>query len=87
MALPPMLQLLVSLRFVATGAFHQLLGDAVHVSKATAGRCIRGVASAIANDAGRFIRFPTGQEALNVKRKFNAIAGTVRIFPTSSTKM
>lgn len=40
MALPPMLQLLVFLRFVATSAFHQLIGDAVHVSKATAGRCI-----------------------------------------------
>lgn len=75
MALPPMLQLLVFLRFVATSAFHQLIGDAVHVSKATAGRCIWRVASAIADAAGRLIRFPTGQRVLNVKRKFHAIAG------------
>uniref|UniRef100_A0A8W8NLK2 Rab-GAP TBC domain-containing protein n=1 Tax=Magallana gigas TaxID=29159 RepID=A0A8W8NLK2_MAGGI len=59
----------------------ELLGDAVHVSKATAGRCIRRVASAIANAVGRFIRFPTGQEALNVKRKFHAIAVGLRTDP------
>lgn len=75
MALPPMLQLLVFLRFVATRGFHQLIGDAVHVSKATTGRCIRRVTSAIADAAGKFIHFPTGQEALNVKNKFHAIAG------------
>lgn len=75
MALPPMLQLLVFLRFVATSAFHQLIGDTVHVSMATAGRCIWRVASAIPDAAGRLIRFQTGQKALNVKRKFHAIAG------------
>ncbi|XP_061192915.1 putative nuclease HARBI1 [Saccostrea echinata] len=75
LALPAMIQLLVFLQFVATGAFHQLVGDAIHISKATAGRCIRRVASAIANVAGRFIRFPSGQDATNVKRMFHAIAG------------
>ncbi|XP_061192115.1 putative nuclease HARBI1 [Saccostrea echinata] len=75
LALSAMIQLLVFLRFVATGAFHQLVGDAIHISKATAGRCIRRVASAIANVAGRFIRFPSGQDATNVKRMFHAIAG------------
>jgi hypothetical protein len=34
LALPPIMQLLVFLRFIATGAFHQLIGDSMHISKA-----------------------------------------------------
>ncbi|XP_062602285.1 putative nuclease HARBI1 [Saccostrea cucullata] len=75
LALPGILQLLIFLRFVATGAFHQVVGDTVHVSKSTAGRCIRRVASALLSIAAAFISFPTGQDATNVKRKFHAIAG------------
>ena len=79
LALSPMVQLLVFLRFVATGAFQQLVGDAIHISKSTAGMCIRRVASAFADLAGQFIKFPTGQEAANTKRKFHSIAGTLTI--------
>jgi hypothetical protein len=80
-ALPPIVQLLVFLRFVATGAFHQLIGDSIHISKATAGRCIRRVALAFVRLANRFIVFPTGQEAINTKRKFHTIAGSLLYFP------
>lgn len=66
-ALPPMLQILVFLRFVVTGSFHQLVGNAVYVSKATAGRCIRRVASAIANAAGRFQ--PLSDQSGGLKRE------------------
>ncbi|XP_056015330.1 putative nuclease HARBI1 [Ostrea edulis] len=75
LALPPMVQLLVFLRFVATGAFHQLIGDSIHLSKLTAGRCIRRVASALVSLANRYIIFPTDQNATNTKRKFHNIAG------------
>ncbi|XP_062596160.1 putative nuclease HARBI1 [Saccostrea cucullata] len=75
LALPAMVQLLVFLRFVATGAFQQLVGDAIHISKATAGRCIRRVAFALTNIAGRFIQFPSGQDAINTQRMFHAVAG------------
>jgi hypothetical protein len=75
MSLPPMLQLLVFLRFVATGAFHQLIGDSIHISKSTAGRCIRRVAAAFVALSKRFIKFPTGQDAISTKRNFHSIAG------------
>ncbi|KAJ8314623.1 hypothetical protein KUTeg_006773 [Tegillarca granosa] len=45
--LTPLLQVLVFLRFLASGAFHLLIGDSVDISKATAGRCIRRVEEAI----------------------------------------
>lgn len=74
-SLPALLQVLVFLRFLATGSFHQLVGDSIRISKATTGRCIRRVADAIIHFRHRFIRFPTGQQAANVKRAFHAIAG------------
>ncbi|XP_056023137.1 putative nuclease HARBI1 [Ostrea edulis] len=70
-----MVQLLVFLRFDATGAFHQLIGDSIHFSRSTAGRCIRRVASALVSLANRYIIFPTDQNATNTKRKFHNIAG------------
>ncbi|XP_055997773.1 putative nuclease HARBI1 [Ostrea edulis] len=82
LALPPMVQLLVFLRFVATGAFHQLIGDSIHLSKSTAGRCIRRVASALVILANRYIIFPTDQNATNTKRKFHNIAGKTPELPS-----
>ena len=35
---PPVLQLLITLRYLATGAIHLLVGDSVNVSRSTAGR-------------------------------------------------
>ncbi|XP_062608924.1 putative nuclease HARBI1 [Saccostrea cucullata] len=75
LSLPSLIQVLVFLRFVATGAFHQVVGDSIHISKSTAGRCIRRVAAALVRFSGRYIKFPTGQDAVNVKRNFHAIAG------------
>ena len=73
--LPPLLQLLLCLRFLATGALHLLIGDSLCVSRSSAGRCIREVARGIANLHGQFIKFPTGQAAHEVKRAMSSIAG------------
>lgn len=74
-SLPLLLQVLLFLQFVASGCFHQVVGDVLHVSKATAGRAIRKVGDALVRFVARFIRFPSGQRALDVKRAFHAIAG------------
>ena len=76
MALPPLLQLLLCLRFLANGALHLLVADCIHVSRETAGRCIRNVARLIANMHPRFVKFPTGQQAIRIKHAFASIAGT-----------
>ncbi|KAJ8321550.1 hypothetical protein KUTeg_000897 [Tegillarca granosa] len=72
--LTPLLQLLVFLRFLASGAFHLLIGDSVNIGKATAGRCIRRVGEAISSLAGQFIVFPTGNGILQRKSGFYAVA-------------
>ena len=46
-ALPPVLQLLTCLRFLATGAFHRLVGDSIGISETTTGRCCRSVINTI----------------------------------------
>lgn len=41
--LPPVLQLLTCLRFLATGALYRLVGDSIVVSETTTGRCCHAV--------------------------------------------
>ncbi|XP_061172373.1 putative nuclease HARBI1 [Saccostrea echinata] len=74
-ALPPLLQLLVCLRFLATGAFHKLIGDSVNVSECTVGRCCRSVTQAINDIRQDFIMFPRDQTARQTKQEFLKIAG------------
>ena len=75
-----MVQSLVFLRFVGTGAFQQLVGVSIHISKSSTMICIRKVALAFADLTDHLIRFPTGQEAVNTKWKHHGIAGTLAIF-------
>lgn len=73
--IPPLLQLLVTLRFLGTGATHILVGDDVKISRPTAGRCIRRVSALIANLAPHYINFPRGDQARQVMLEFAHIAG------------
>lgn len=73
--IPPLLQLLVTLRFLGTCATHILVGDDVKISRSTAGRCIRQVSALIANMAPNYISFPRGDQAHQVMVEFAHIAG------------
>ncbi|XP_046585276.1 putative nuclease HARBI1 [Haliotis rubra] len=78
-SLPPIIQVLIFLQFVASGAFHLLVAQSFSVSKATAGRCVHRVADSLCRLSTRFIAFPTGQRSLDVKRAFHAIAGFPKV--------
>ena len=70
-----MLQLLLTLRFYATGSFLVVAGDTIHVSKATACRMVKKVSRALASLSPRFINMPqTAVEIENAKIKFYAKA-------------
>lgn len=72
----PIIKLLVTIRFLATGAFQVLLGDDLGISQPSVCRCVWEVISLLCSIAPRFIRYPTTQEELNRnKTKFFAIAG------------
>jgi hypothetical protein len=73
--LPEILQVLLVLRFVATGAFHGLVADSVGVSRSSAGVAIRRVLSALSTLASTFIKFPVGAALHSTQQAFYKLAG------------
>ena len=86
--LPPLIQVLVCLRYLATGAIHLLIGDFLNISRSAGGHCIRGIALHIAGLAQRFVVFPNNTAAetqytfifCNICR-FPKCAGLYRLYP------
>ncbi|KAJ3644013.1 hypothetical protein Zmor_026690 [Zophobas morio] len=68
-------QLLICLRFYATGAFQQLIGDSVLVHKSTISRIIYKVSKEILRLKGDVLKMPTLQEIPTIHRKFFEIRG------------
>ncbi|KAF0297586.1 putative nuclease HARBI1 [Amphibalanus amphitrite] len=76
MALTPRQQLLVSLRFYATGAYLRLVGDGHGVSEATVCRAIHRVTDAIIHRCPGAITWPSDPAALGrLKEDFRRVAG------------
>ena len=73
--LPPLLQLVVFLLFLATGAMHLLVRDSLNLSRSAAGRCIRDVTIKIVQVSRGHIKFQSGRGADEVKTAFGKVAG------------
>lgn len=69
-SLTPVLQVLLALRFYATGAFQDVVADLIGVSQSTVCRAVQRVTDALIRQAGREIRMPTRQEARRNQGKF-----------------
>ncbi|XP_071802814.1 putative nuclease HARBI1 [Asterias amurensis] len=75
-AIPPLLQLLTTLRFYGTGAFYMVEGDLHNVSAASVCRIIHKVSRAISTLTNEVITFPVEiQDVMRVKRDFHAVSG------------
>ncbi|KAM3850455.1 putative nuclease HARBI1 [Diretmus argenteus] len=57
-------QLLIALRFYASGSFYQVIGDGMRVQKSAVGFVIHTVSSALASLLNQFVKFPTNQEEI-----------------------
>ena len=57
-ALPPLLQVLITLRFYANGSFLQVISDTFGVDKSTVSRAITDVSRALIAKQHRFIKWP-----------------------------
>jgi hypothetical protein len=77
--LTPLHQVLVALRFFATGSFYITVGYTLNVSKSAAGRAVRNVTDRLCQFAHRFylrfIKFPSRDELCHMKTAFHKIAG------------
>ncbi|XP_071631802.1 putative nuclease HARBI1 [Temnothorax longispinosus] len=74
-AVSPLHQLLLTLRFYATGTFQVAIGDFGGIHKSTMCRIIKKVTEAIASLRPRYINFPNSDQSLrDTKRRFYNIA-------------
>ena len=77
-ALPPLLQVLVTLRFLETGGFYSLIADTFNsVSAPSVCRAVGDVCRGLCQIARRSVKMPTGARAEETKQQFHAIAGKV----------
>ncbi|XP_026488745.2 putative nuclease HARBI1 [Vanessa tameamea] len=78
-ALKPRDQILIALRFYATGSYQKVIGDIFHVEQVTVHRVVHKVTAAIAKLSCNFIKMPDSQERIEVANDFYSIAGFPRI--------
>ena len=70
-ALPPLLQVLIALRFYASGSFLQVIGDTFGVDKSTVSQAITDVSRALIAKQHLFIKWPlTNDECTTIKNEF-----------------
>ena len=68
--IPADIQLLLALRFYATGTFQLACGDLTYISQPSASRIIKRVSEAIARLKNNYIAFPEGELLNDTKRDF-----------------
>ena len=79
MALPPLYQVLIGLRYLATGGHYKLVGDSIKVCKSTVCKCAHDISRLMAAKSKDFIHFPSQTALVNVKVAFQNIAGIPNI--------
>lgn len=68
------IQVLIALRFYATGSFQRIVGDATSsASSSSVCRIVKNVSAALARHCDAVIRQPVGQEQLRTIEEFNAL--------------
>lgn len=79
-ALPALLQVCVSLRYLASGSFQDSIGEHIGVHQTTVSRSFHRVINALVDAGPQFIRKPNQEEAQIQKRLFRDIAGIPDVF-------
>lgn len=75
-ALTPLQQVLITLRFFASGSFLQNIGDCMGVDKSTVSRVVSDVTDAIVDISQRFIRWPCeASEKQRIRTGFFSLGG------------
>jgi len=72
---PILLQLLGTIRFMATGSFQSVVGELINISQPTMSRMVRRVSRVIASKSSTVVKFPTNEDVISHQRKFLEIGG------------
>jgi len=73
--LPIIVQLLVAVRFYATGSFQIVCGDLQNLCQGAVSRIIKRVSRAICKRRPEFLKYPTFEEAAIIRQGFYNIGG------------
>jgi len=80
-ALSALLQVMIALRFYATGAYQSVVADSLVMAKSTVSRTVTEVTMALCRHAAAYIRFPGGVYGLrDVKEQFYNMHGKSHSF-------
>lgn len=79
MSISSMNQLLITLRYYATGAYQQILGDSMNIHKSTVCRIVHRVTRVVARMKNQYINMPNGVEINQVALDFYGIRGFPRV--------
>lgn len=80
-ALPSLLQVLITLRVLATGSFYSVVADTEpRVGRATVCRVFWRVVRALLGRLKDYVRMPSGRQVDRVKEEFYAVAGARQFF-------
>lgn len=71
---PPLMSLLICLRYYATGSFQLLQADLFQVSQSTVSRIVSRISKKVASLRSRFIKLPAQAEISDIQRNFFRIA-------------
>ncbi|XP_045541906.1 putative nuclease HARBI1 [Papilio machaon] len=72
-------QILIALRFYATGSYQRVIGDTFNVEQATVNRIVHRITSKIAELKSIYIKMPTEREYIGIANRFYSIAGFPRV--------
>ena len=78
--LPPLFQVLISLRFYASGSFQDMVGELIGVNQSTVSRTITRVTDALLRHFPQWVRMPHQQEAEASMLKFFQRNQTPKVF-------
>ena len=78
-ALTPVLQVLLTLWFYATGTFQDVIGELIGVSQVTTSRTVTRVTDVLVRHESEWVKMPTWREADITKRIFLATQGVPNV--------
>lgn len=73
--LPVSLQVMVALRFYATGSFQAILGDVHRISRPSVSRIINDFTDCLVRLSPEYVKMPTQNDSVQIMRGFSDIAG------------
>jgi nuclease HARBI1 len=69
-AVPPNLQVLVALRYLASNSFQQVVGDTIQCDKSTVCRILNKFCISLCRRMNQFIKYPSGDTITEYRQKF-----------------